>query len=464
MDLKQKMASTNVAASRVLSNVNRDGKLNNGILKPVVKKRTAVPTTRSALGTIGNKTQAGRTQLTTRPVKTVTTKSSSTLSGKQAAAVKPKTKLSVRPSNKAQDNALKKKPTVSLKDNNKTQIPKPVAKPVRENPIKQENVKHVEPDPDDGPEEMVLGTPCKEVSAVSLLPAGNVFDNCRKPGVEDIDAKDTGNPQLCAEFVNDIYQYMLHLESVYSIRPQYLKDSSLKSKMRSILVDWLIQVHHRFQLLQETLYLTIAVLDRFLQINQVPRAKLQLAGVTAMLIASKYEEMYAPEVSDFEYITDKAFTTSQILSMEVLMLKTLDFNLGRPLPIHFLRRDSKAAQVDAEHHSIAKYLLELALVDYDMCHVPPSKVAAAALYLSMQIVKKIEWTETCEHYSRYSAADLKPVVHHLAKNLSNASTNSYLLAIYAKYGSSKFMRISKSAKLDCDTVKNLANDAANYQL
>lgn len=456
------MASTNVQASRVLSNINRDGKVNSGILKPVVKKRTAIPTTRSALGTIGNKTQAGRTQLT-RPVKTVTTaKSSTTMGGKQAAVTKPKTKLTVRPSNKAQDNALKKKPVVSLKDNNKAHIQKPETKTVRESTVKQENVKLAEVDPIDGPEEMVLGTPCKEVS--SLLPTSNVFENCRKPGVEDIDAKDNNNPQLCAEFVNDIYQYMLHLESVYSIRPQYLKESNLKSKMRSILVDWLIQVHHRFQLLQETLYLTIAVLDRFLQINQVPRAKLQLAGVTAMLIASKYEEMYAPEVSDFEYITDKAFTTSQILSMEVLMLKTLDFNLGRPLPIHFLRRDSKAAQVDAEHHNLAKYLLELALVDYDMCHVPPSKVAAAALYLSMQIIKKIEWTETCEHYSRYSAADLKPVVHHLAKNLSSASTNSYLLAIYAKYGSSKFMRISKNAKLDCETVKNLANDAENYQL
>jgi len=461
------MASTNVQASRVLGNVNRDGKLNSGILKPVVKKRTAVPTTRSALGTLGAKNQAVRTQLP-RPTKPVTAaKSSTTATSKLTAATKTKPKqLSVRPSNKAQDNALsKRKPGVLLKDNKVTNQQKPEAKIVRDAAPKQENVtRNVEPlQDDDGPEEMVLGTPCKSMTTTSVLPS-NVFENSRKAGVEDIDAKDVNNPQLCAEFVNDIYQYMLHLESVYSIRPQYLKDSSLKSKMRSILVDWLIQVHHRFQLLQETLYLTIAVLDRFLQISEVPRAKLQLAGVTAMLIASKYEEMYAPEVSDFEYITDKAFTTSQILSMEVLMLKTLDFNLGRPLPIHFLRRDSKAAQVDAEHHNLAKYLLELALVDYDMCHVPPSKVAAAALYLSMQIIKKIEWTETCEHYSRYSATVLKPVVSHLAKNLATASTNSYSMAIYAKYGSSKFMRISKNAKLDCDTVKNLANDAENCQL
>jgi len=429
--------------------------------KPIVKKRTAVPTTRAALGTIGNKVQTGRSQLS-RPTKNgVALKPSTNMSSKPL-VTKPKTKLTVRATNKMQDNALKKKTAEStLKDKTSK---KPISKTNKEK-TSQEIARVTVPDSiiDDVPEEMVLGTPSKCTSTEIVLPC-NVFENCRKPGVEDIDSKDNGNPQLCTEFVNDIYQYMLHLESVYSIEPQYLKNSTLKSKMRSILVDWLIQVHHRFQLLQETLYLTIALLDRFLQVNQVPRAKLQLAGVTAMLIASKYEEMYPPEVTDFEYITDKAFTTSQILAMEILMLKTLDFNLGRPLPLHFLRRDSKAAQVDAEHHTLAKYLLELSLVDYDMCHVPPSKVAAASLYLSMQIWKRIEWTETCEHYSRYSASDLQPVVHHLAKNLVSASTNTYQLAIYAKYGSSKFLRISKNTKLESDTVKNLANDASKYQL
>lgn len=451
------MSTANIRASRVLSNLNGDMKPSTGILKPVVKKRTAVPTTRAAFGTIGNKVQTGRSSQISRPTKPVISAKVNT-NLKKPLATKPKAKVNAK-ENKSQDNALikKKQSEIMLKDKTNK---KPVIKN-KEIPTK-EDVKIASSVRDDCHEKMILGTPNKCVSE-DVLP-GNVFENTRKPGVEDIDAKDIGNPQLCVEFVKDIYQYMLYLETVQCIKPHYLKNSSLKSKMRSILVDWLIQVHHRFQLLQETLYLTIAILDRFLQVNQVPRAKLQLAGVTAMLIASKYEEMYAPEVSDFEYITDKAFTTSQILTMEILMLKTLDFNLGRPLPLHFLRRDSKAAQVDAEHHTLAKYLLELSLVDYEMCHVPPSKVAAAALYLSMQVIKKIEWNDTCEHYSRYTASDLLPVVHHLAKNLVSASTNTYQLAIYAKYGSGKFMRISKSEKLQSDTVKNLANAASEYQL
>lgn len=82
-----------------------------------------------------------------------------------------------------------------------------------------------------------------------------------------------------------------------------------------------------------------------LQVQPVSRRKLQLVGVTAMLVACKYEEMYAPEVGDFAYITDNAFTKAQILEMEQVVLKTLKFELGRPLPLHFLRRASKVADV-----------------------------------------------------------------------------------------------------------------------
>ena len=82
-----------------------------------------------------------------------------------------------------------------------------------------------------------------------------------------------------------------------------------------------------------------------LQVQPVSRRKLQLVGVTAMLVACKYEEMYAPEVGDFAYITDNAFTKAQILEMEQLVLRTLNFELGRPLPLHFLRRASKVANV-----------------------------------------------------------------------------------------------------------------------
>ena len=86
--------------------------------------------------------------------------------------------------------------------------------------------------------------------------------------------------------------------------------------MRAILIDWLIEVHYKFKLLPETLYLTVNLIDRYLEKCITHRSKLQLVGVTSMLIASKYEEIYAPEIRDFVYITDKAYSKEEILRME----------------------------------------------------------------------------------------------------------------------------------------------------
>ena len=91
------------------------------------------------------------------------------------------------------------------------------------------------------------------------------------------------------------------------------QQQDINEKMRAILVDWIIEVHLKFKLLPETLFITVSLIDRYLEIEQIKRTNLQLVGVTAMLIASKYEEIYAPEVRDFVYITDNAYTKEEIL-------------------------------------------------------------------------------------------------------------------------------------------------------
>lgn len=93
--------------------------------------------------------------------------------------------------------------------------------------------------------------------------------------------------------------------------------------MRGILVDWIIEVHLKFKLLPETLFLTVSLIDRYLEHTQIMRTKLQLVAVSAMLITSKYEEIYAPEVRDFVFITDNAYTREEILQMEMSILTTL---------------------------------------------------------------------------------------------------------------------------------------------
>ncbi|XP_070708799.1 G2/mitotic-specific cyclin-B2-like isoform X1 [Pempheris klunzingeri] len=275
--------------------------------------------------------------------------------------------------------------------------------------------------------------------------------------VQDVDAQDSDLPQLCSEYVKDIYHYLHTLEVEQAVRANYMQGYEITERMRALLIDWLVQVHSRFQLLQETLYLTVAVLDRFLQVQPVSRRKLQLVGVTSMLVACKYEEMYAPEVGDFAYITDNAFTKSQILEMEQVVLRSLNFQLGRPLPLHFLRRASKVANSDVERHTLAKYLMELTLIDYDMVHYRPSEIAAASLCLSQLLLDGLPWSSTQQHYSAYDEAHLKPVMQHIAKNVVMVNDGkTKFQAIKRKYSSSKLMKISLIPQLSCSIVRNMA--------
>jgi hypothetical protein len=163
--------------------------------------------------------------------------------------------------------------------------------------------------------------------------------------IVDIDEFDSDNTQLCAEYVKDIYKYLSQVEKQYRISPTFLENKIVTNKMRAVLIDWLIQVHSKFHLLQETLYLCIQIIDAYLMVQDVPKMQLQLVGVTAMFVASKYEEMYVPAIDDFVYMTDNTYTKAEIRQMEISILKTLNFMFCKPLPLHFLRRFSKAGQV-----------------------------------------------------------------------------------------------------------------------
>jgi len=267
-------------------------------------------------------------------------------------------------------------------------------------------------------------------------------------GVVDIDAADSANPQLCAEYATEIYTYLRSLEAGvgYTVREDYLSGSPITGKMRGVLVDWLVEVQQQFRLLQETLFITMSIIDRYLCVEgkTVHRSQLQLVGVSAMFLAAKVEEIFAPEISDFVYITDNAYTGEEIRHMELKILNALNFDLCRPISLNFLRRFSKAGDVDLVQHSIAKYILELGLLDYSMVSFQPSHMAASALYLSLIMTEKevsSVWNMNLQHYSAYSTIQLMPTVKKMASMIAKADSTK-LQAVRTKYSSVKFMKVS----------------------
>jgi len=218
--------------------------------------------------------------------------------------------------------------------------------------------------------------------------------------VPDLDAEDADDPLMVSEYVNDIFEYLRELEIQTMANENYMDmQAELEWKMRGILVDWLLEVHTRFRLLPETLFLCVNIIDRFLSCKIVQLDRLQLVGVTAMFIASKYEEVLSPHVQNFKHVADDGFSEEEILSAERFVLQALDYSLSFPNPLNFLRRISKADNYDIETRTVAKYLLEISCLDHRFIAHPPSIIAAAAMYLSRAVLEKGPWV--CFSFSSF---------------------------------------------------------------
>lgn len=141
-------------------------------------------------------------------------------------------------------------------------------------------------------------------------------------------------PSIASSIQQD---YLREAEVRHRPKPMYMrKQQDISHSMRTILVDWLVEVGEEYRLQNETLCLAVSYIDRFLSVMSVVRAKLQLVGTAAMFIAAKYEEIYPPDVGEFVYITDNTYTKKQVLRMEQLILKVLTFDLCVPTTSVFL--------------------------------------------------------------------------------------------------------------------------------
>lgn len=252
---------------------------------------------------------------------------------------------------------------------------------------------------------------------------------------------DTYDISMVAEYAEEIFTYMKELEVRFQPNPGYMdSQTEIHWAMRSILVDWLVQVHHRFSLLPETLFLTINYIDRFLTIKTVSLSKLQLVGAVALFVAAKYEEINCPSVQEIAYMVDNGYHVDEILKAERYMIDLLDFNLGWPGPMSFLRRTSKADDYDLETRTLAKYLLEVTIMEKTFVGAPPSWLAAAAHFLSRRMLNRGHWTDGHTYYSGYTEKQLLPAVMRIIQCCREPLTHHK--AIFEKYKDRKFKRAS----------------------
>lgn len=170
--------------------------------------------------------------------------------------------------------------------------------------------------------------------------------------------------------------------------PDYMEaQNEITWIMRQTLVDWLLQVHLRWHMLPETLWIAINIIDRFLTRRVVSLTKLQLVGVTAMFIAAKYEEILAPSVDEFVFMTENGYTKAEILKGERIVLQTLDFKVSQYCsPYSWMRRISKADDYDIQTRTLGKFLAEITLLDHRFLRCKPSLISAVAMYSARRML------------------------------------------------------------------------------
>ncbi|XP_012571947.1 cyclin-A1-4 [Cicer arietinum] len=259
------------------------------------------------------------------------------------------------------------------------------------------------------------------------------------------------DPQLCASFACDIYKHLRASEAKKRPTTDFMEkiQKDINPSMRAILIDWLVEVAEEYRLVPDTLYLTVNYIDRYLSGNAMNRQKLQLLGVASMMIASKYEEICAPQVEEFCYITDNTYFKEEVLQMESTVLNFLKFEMTAPTVKCFLRRFVRAAQGVDEVPSLqleclANYLAELSLLEYSMLCYAPSLIAASSIFLAkfMLFPSTKPWNATLQHYTLYQPADLCACVKDLHRLCCNSPTSN-LPAIKEKYSQHKYKYVAK---------------------
>ncbi|XP_009110456.1 putative cyclin-B3-1 isoform X3 [Brassica rapa] len=289
-------------------------------------------------------------------------------------------------------------------------------------------------------------------SFTSLLVTGSKFDgkNDEPEQQEKLPSIDDESNQLeVAEYVDDIYQFYWTSEALNPALGYYLSTQTKVSPVtRGILINWLIEVHFKFHLMHETLYLTMNLLDRYLSQVAVQKNEMQLIGLTALLLASKYEDYWHPRIKDLISISAESYTRQQILGMERIMLKQLQFRLNEATPYVFMLRFLKAARSNKKLEQLAFYLIELCLVEYEALKFKPSLLCASAIYVARCTLRMTPvWTPLLNNHTHYNVSQMKDCSDMILRFHKAAKTGK-LRVTYDKYMSPDRSNIALLKPLD----------------
>lgn len=201
--------------------------------------------------------------------------------------------------------------------------------------------------------------------------------------MEVCDILDLRDVQTVAEHITKITTFLLEEEMRHKLPQTFMGNQKfVNEKTRAFLVDWLVELHYKFKMWPETLYVAIGIIDRYLSLNaDMQKAELQCLGITAFHIAGKYEEIYPPDLKTLLRVVNHVVEPREVLEMEFKILSALQFEVTFPSIYRFIERFSRLAQFSQTQVLLATYLADTALLDCSLVRERPSKVAATCIYI-----------------------------------------------------------------------------------
>jgi len=267
-----------------------------------------------------------------------------------------------------------------------------------------------------------------------------------------IDDDERREPLSCNEYITDIFSFFKEAELQILVSPHTLAKptSEITPMMRSVLVDWLVDVHwacvKKLQMAPETLHSAVMIVDRFLYHQQVARCHFQLLGVSALLLASKYEDIYPPSIGDLRYFTKNTYTMTDIMSMEANIVRVLNFKFSLPSCYQFMLRYLKAGDANLKIVQLTNYFAEQALHENSLLVYRPSHIAACCVYAARKSEKRLPWDETLALYTGYSEPDLLECLKLMANTFGK---NPKVQAVHQKFSNQSFGKVSGTKLENC---------------
>ena len=224
-------------------------------------------------------------------------------------------------------------------------------------------------------------------------------DNYSTAGSESLVNKDNisiedlnQNVKNVKEYIDDILKNLMEEEKIKinNINSNYFNfQSEINPYMRSILIDWIIDISHQFKFKEETLYITIYLIDAYLSKKNIKKRNFQLLGISSLLIASKLNEIYLRRISDYSDITYNTYDVQEIKKMEEDILKALDFDLLVPTQLSFYEIISQKVGIsdDLNKFKFGEFLMQSFLINNNSLNYTQSTIANATCYIIAKFCK-----------------------------------------------------------------------------